>query len=70
MALYLNHGQDGFHYHSRQAGLNRNDLQLVGFGVVAADFDAIWTKTSYSTLAMFITILTTHDGTITRLPTE
>lgn len=40
MALYLNHGQDGFHYHSRQAGLNRNDLQVVAFGVVAADFDA------------------------------
>jgi len=39
MGLYLNAGQDMFHYASRSAGLNRADLKRVGFGVVAADFD-------------------------------
>lgn len=39
MALYANEGQDVFHHVSRQAGLNRSDLQVVGFGAVAGDFD-------------------------------
>ena len=40
MGLYLNAGEDLFHYASRKAGLNRADLKRVGFGVVAADFDS------------------------------
>lgn len=39
MGLYLNAGEDLFHYASRKVGLNRADLKRVGFGVVAADFD-------------------------------
>lgn len=39
MALYVNQGQNSFHHVSRQIGLNRNDLRVVGFGTVAGDFD-------------------------------
>ena len=40
MALYLNDGPEVFRYASREVGLNRADLKLVGFGTVAADFDS------------------------------
>ncbi|MCC6510818.1 MAG: CRTAC1 family protein [Pirellulaceae bacterium] len=39
MALYINQRDNVFQHASRQAGLNRNSLNLVGFGVAAADFD-------------------------------
>ncbi|MEZ6136349.1 MAG: CRTAC1 family protein [Pirellulaceae bacterium] len=39
MALYHNVGESSFHHISREAGLNRTDLRVVGFGIVAADFD-------------------------------
>jgi enediyne biosynthesis protein E4 len=40
MALYLQITADLFRHASRQAGLSRPELKLVGFGVVAADFDS------------------------------
>jgi hypothetical protein len=40
MALYVNRGAGFFDHGSRKVGLNSNDFQVVGFGVVAADFDS------------------------------
>jgi hypothetical protein len=39
MALYVNSAGDYFNHLSRQVGLNRSDMQVVAFGVVAGDFD-------------------------------
>ncbi|OYW12828.1 MAG: hypothetical protein B7Z55_17930, partial [Planctomycetales bacterium 12-60-4] len=39
MALYVNADGDYFNHVSRQVGLNRSDMRVVAFGVVAGDFD-------------------------------
>jgi enediyne biosynthesis protein E4 len=39
MALYQGVGNDLFQHRSRQVGLNRSDIRIVAFGVVADDFD-------------------------------
>ncbi len=40
MGLYLGVDRDLFQHRSRQVGLNHPDMRVVGFGVVANDFDA------------------------------